>query len=150
MKKSIIILVILINSTITYAQQWDGVNTSSSDIKRSGNVGIGIIPSNILKNYKLAVGGALIAEEVRVELKDTWPDYVFEKKYNLPTLKHVENYITKNGHLENIPSAKEVLQNGIKLGEMNALLLEKIEELTLYIIQQEKRIEKLEKEYTNN
>ena len=102
----------------------------------TGNVGIG----TTTPDEKLAVNGNIHAKEVRVDLSG-WPDYVFTKDHDLPTLKQVENYIKKKGHLPNIPSAKEVEENGIQLGDMNAKLLEKIEELTLYIIQQQKLIE---------
>ncbi|MGY3793776.1 hypothetical protein [Aquimarina sp. 433] len=79
-------------------------------------------------------------------LQNSWPDYVFEDAYELPTLRQVENHIDQKGHLINIPSAAEVEQNGIQLGEMNAKLLEKIEELTLYTIAQEKKLDYQEKE----
>jgi hypothetical protein len=79
-----------------------------------------------------------------VQLYASWPDYVFDKRYNLPPLSEVEQHIKEKGHLKDIPSAEEVSQNGILLGEMNAKLLQKIEELTLYIIDQEARIKKLE------
>lgn len=79
-----------------------------------------------------------------------WPDYVFAKKYKLPTLQEVENQIKTNGHLVNIPSAIEVENNGVLLGEMNKKLLEKVEELTLYIIQMNKEIELLKKKIKNN
>jgi hypothetical protein len=69
-----------------------------------------------------------------------WPDFVFEKDYKLLSLNEVEQYIVKNQHLPNMPSAAEVEANGVNLGEMNALLLQKVEELTLYIIQLEKRL----------
>ncbi len=107
-----------------------------------GNVGIG---TRDTKGYKLAVAGSkgIIAEEVTVKLQSNWPDYVFTKEYVLPTLDEVEKQIKEKGHLVNIPSAKEVAENGVKLGEMNKKLLEKIEELTLYTIQQEKEIQKL-------
>ncbi len=109
-------------------------------ITTTGNVGVGIrIPV-----AKLAVNGDIHAREVKVDLTG-WPDYVFNTGYNLPTLKEVEIHIQEKGHLINIPPAKEVEENGIQLGEMNKLLLEKIEELTLYTLQQEKRIENLEK-----
>jgi hypothetical protein len=71
---------------------------------------------------------------------------VFKKEYDLPTLAEVEKHIKEKGHLENIPSEKEVLENGINLGEMNSKLLQKIEELTLYSIQQSKEIEVLKEE----
>lgn len=107
-----------------------------------GNVGIG---TSDTKGYKLAIAGSkgVIAEEVTVKLQSNWPDYVFTEDYKLPTLIEVEKQIKDKGHLANIPSAKEVEKNGVKLGEMNKKLLEKIEELTLYTIQQEKEIQKL-------
>ena len=79
-----------------------------------------------------------------------WPDYVFAEDYELPTLGEIEAYINTHKHLPEIPSAQEVEENGLTLGEMNALLLKKIEELTLHTIEQEKaldaRHEMLEKE----
>ena len=114
-------------------------------IDKSGNVGIAT--TTIPTGYKLAIAGKIITEEVKVQLKANWPDYVFAKAYNLPTLKEVEKHIEEKGHLPNIPSAKEVKDNkGIELGKMNAKLLEKIEELTLYTIQQEKEIQELKKQ----
>ena len=89
-------------------------------------------------SYKLAVKGKIRAEEIKVETG--WADYVFKEGYDLPTLSAVEQHIQEKGHLINIPSAKEVEENGVQLGEMNKLLLEKIEELTLYTIQQQKEI----------
>ncbi|WP_435624321.1 fibronectin type III domain-containing protein [Flagellimonas sp.] len=108
----------------------------------SGNIGIGTtaIPSG----YRLAVNGKILAEELKIQPQSQWPDYVFQSDYFLPSLKQVENYIKENGHLEDIPSAAEVEQNGIELGEMNKRLLEKIEQLTLYIISMDKTITKLE------
>ncbi len=108
----------------------------------SGEVAVGT--TSVPTGYKMAVDGKLITEEVRVELSGTWPDYVFEKDYELPSLKEIQKHIEEKGHLPNIPSAKEVQANGIELGEMNRLLLEKIEELTLHILNQEKRIKELE------
>lgn len=100
---------------------------------------LGINTNVIPTGYTMAVKGKFITEEIKVQLFANWPDFVFKKEYNLPPLKEVENYINENGHLQNIPSANEVSENGILLGEMNAKLLQKIEELTLYIIQQEER-----------
>jgi hypothetical protein len=69
-----------------------------------------------------------------------WADFVFEKEYQLPTLDEVEQHIHKKGHLPNIPNTKEVIENGLSLGESQKLLLQKIEELTLYSIEQNKLI----------
>lgn len=93
--------------------------------------------------YLLSVNGKIISEEVRVELDVNWPDYVFKPGYKLPSLKQVENFIQKNHHMQGIPSAQQVKNEGIELGDMNKRLLEKVEELTLYLIQQSKEIDAL-------
>ncbi|URC11349.1 hypothetical protein [Flavobacterium sp. B183] len=116
----------------------------------NGNVGIGEInPKN-----KLDVKGVIHSQEVKVDMLG-WSDFVFKKEYDLPTLAEVEKHIREKGHLENIPSEKEVLENGINLGEMNAKLLQKIEELTLYMIDIKKendqmKVKQLEFEKTIN
>ncbi|MCG2611007.1 hypothetical protein LZZ90_05760 [Flavobacterium sp. SM15] len=92
--------------------------------------------------YRLAVNGAVRAH--RVKVYTTWADFVFEDNYKLPTLQEVEKHIKEKGHLKDIPSASEVEKNGIELGEMNKLLLQKVEELTLYIIELNKKIETLQ------
>jgi len=106
----------------------------------SGNVGIG---TNNTQGYRLAVNGSMIAEEIVVKLYSAWPDYVFGEKYDMKTLPEVEEFIQTNNHLPNVPSEKDVVEDGINLGEMDAILLRKIEELTLYVIAQQKEIEKL-------
>lgn len=107
------------------------------------NIGIGTSSfTDGNDSYRLSVDGAVRAHEVKVYT--TWADFVFYENYNLPTLEDVEQFILKNGHLKDIPSEKEVEENGIQLGEMNKLLLQKIEELTLYTIEQEKRLKALE------
>ncbi|MEP1490168.1 MAG: fibronectin type III domain-containing protein [Algibacter sp.] len=126
------------NPTNTNTGYW---SLNNDDVYyNGGRVGIG----TDTPDEKLAVNGNIHTKEIRVDLND-WPDYVFTNKHQLPTLKEVENHIKENGHLPNIPSAKDVKENGLLLGDMNAKLLEKIEELTLYIIQMEKRLNKLEK-----
>lgn len=123
------------------AKNTDFVTTST------GNVGIGI---NNPKN-KLDVNGTIHAKEINIDLQG-WADYVFTEDYRLPTLEEVERHIQEKGHLPSIPSQKEVMENGIDLGNNQRALLQKIEELTLYSIEQNKqikilseRVEKLEK-----
>jgi hypothetical protein len=99
-------------------------------------------------NYKLFVEGGILTEKVKVALRSTanWADYVFEKNYNLMPLKNVEEYITANKHLPGIDSASELSKSGLDLAEMQAKHMAKIEELTLYIIEQNKAIEKNNKD----
>lgn len=98
-------------------------------------------------NYNLYVQNGILTEKLRVAVVNsgTWADYVFEKDYELKSLKEVEEFINSNKHLPEVPSAKEVEKSGVDMVEMDATLLKKIEELTLYIIEQDKRIEQLEK-----
>ncbi|MCG8410537.1 MAG: hypothetical protein MI739_04540 [Bacteroidales bacterium] len=109
--------------------------------KPDGKVGIGTKTPQSL----LAVNGTITSKEV-VVTADGWPDYVFASDYNLRSLNEVETYIEQNNHLPDIPSQKEVNEKGINLGNMDAKLLQKIEELTLYIIQQNKKIENMQKQ----
>ncbi|MBU2996748.1 hypothetical protein KO500_09895 [Cellulophaga baltica] len=109
-------------------------------INDDGKVGIGTDETG---NHTLAVEGSIGSREVIVE-GSGWSDFVFENDYQLPTLKDVETHINEYGHLKDIPSAKEIGTDGIPLGEMDAKLLQKIEELTLYIIDLNKKIESLE------
>jgi hypothetical protein len=121
---------------------------SSGDVlkvDKDGNVGIATINTG---THKLAVEGSIGAREIKVEI-GSWSDFVFFKNYNLPTLKEVETHIAEKGHLQDIPSAKEVKENGIFLGDMNAKLLQKIEELTLYTIQQQKELEQQKEKNTS-
>ena len=105
-----------------------------------GKVGIG---TTEMGDHLLAVNGSIGARAIKVEV-DNWSDYVFDREYALKPLDEVEQFITKNKHLQDVPSEAEVLESGVDLGQMNATLLQKIEELTLYIIQQNKRIDELE------
>ena len=93
---------------------------------------------------KLLPNGTLVAKDVQVTLNN-WPDFVFEKDYSLMNLSETEAFIKENKHLPEIPSAKEIEENGLNLGEMQAKLLQKIEELTLHAIEQQKLIEELQK-----
>ena len=116
--------------------------TSNIDllVKSDGKVGIGTIDTG---SHRLAVEGSIGAREIKVEATG-WSDFVFEKEYKLPTLTQVENHIKEKGHLKDIPSAAEVKKDGFFLGEMDAKLLQKIEELTLYTIEQENKIKSTE------
>ncbi|WP_373125549.1 hypothetical protein [Bacteroides sp. HPS0048] len=128
------------NDNPQYELDINGTIRSNSILVTDGNMGIGTTnPQN-----KLDVNGTIRAKEIKVE--SDWADFVFKKDYKLPTLKEVETHINENGTLPGIPSEAEVKANGVNLAETNALLLQKIEELTLYIIQQEKRMESMEAE----
>ncbi|TKC02815.1 hypothetical protein [Pedobacter frigoris] len=109
-----------------------GTFSESVRIDPAGNLGVGTTDT---KGYKLAVAGNMIAESVKVKLQGTWPDYVFLPSYKIPTLQEIEKHIKEKGHLPGIPSAIEVKANGVDLGDMNAKLLQKIEELTLHLIE---------------
>lgn len=111
------------------------------EVSIAGKLGIGVLtPTD-----RLEVNGRIRAKEVKVEVSG-WPDYVFEPSYNKMPLAELERFIQNNGHLPEIPSAVEAETNGIELGEMNKLLLKKIEELTLHLIKQAKEIEEHKKE----
>lgn len=110
-------------------------------INNNGNVGIGINAPD----SKLSVNGKIHCKEVLVDLVG-WPDYVFGNKYQLPTLAEVEKSILEKGHLPNVPSAKEMETNGLNVSQTIKLQQEKIEELTLYIIAQNKTNEKQSQE----
>ncbi|HAA15394.1 MAG TPA: hypothetical protein DCE41_28330 [Cytophagales bacterium] len=104
----------------------------------SDNGQVGINTSNPDPNFALSVNGAIRAKEIKCETG--WADFVFEEDYELPTLEEVKLFIAENGHLKDIPSAEEVEANGIALAEMNARLLQKVEELTLYTIDQQEQL----------
>ncbi|MDY8138918.1 tail fiber protein [Aquimarina sp. 2201CG5-10] len=115
----------------------DGSALIEGNVFATGNVGIG----TTTPDSKLTVKGKIHAEEIKIDLSVPVPDYVFLKDYDLKSIGDVEAYIQQEGHLPNIPSAKEMEANGVELGIMNMKLLEKIEELTLYTIAQEKQLE---------
>jgi hypothetical protein len=101
-----------------------------------------LIENEERKLLQLTSDGVLRSREIIVDA-DSWPDYVFEDDYSLMSLKEIESFVNENGHLPNIPSAQTIQETGVDVGEMNRLLLEKIEELTLHIIQQQKEIDTL-------
>jgi len=112
-------------------------------IKSNGRVGIGTDDPDA----PLTVKGVIHTNEVRVDMNAPiqGPDYVFEKDYNLLSLKELETYINQNKHLPEVPSAKEMEANGLNLKEMNLILLKKVEELTLHLIEKEKKMTSMEK-----
>jgi predicted acyltransferase (DUF342 family) len=122
--------------------------TVANDIFANGRVGIGIPDSNMPAGYMLYVSDGILAEKVKVALKSSsdWADYVFEEGYPLRPLNEVESFIKENGHLPGVPSAQDVVTQGIDVAKMDALLLEKIEELTLYILTLKKENETMRKE----
>ncbi|QBJ88280.1 hypothetical protein DDI74_19470 [Chryseobacterium gleum] len=131
------------------------LNIGNWIVGNNGTIGIGQFASQLPadgvaqdgEKYKLFVKDGIKTEKVKVDIaaSNGWADYVFEKDYKLMPLNEVEQFINKNGHLPEIPTTEEAIKNGIELKAMNILLLKKIEELTLYNIEQQKRIEALEK-----
>ena len=125
--------------TIRPLFSWDSYGNKKMVLNSNGSLGIG---TTITGNHKLAVEGSIGAREIKVQATG-WSDFVFKKEYTLPTLEEVEKHINEKGHLQDIPSEEDVLKNGINLGEMNSKLLQKIEELTLYMIEMKKENESL-------
>lgn len=125
---------------------------SSLALYQNGIVGINMqasftpneLHSFSVQGHKLLVNGSILCEKIRVIGDVPNSDHVFENDYKLKPLSEVENFVTKNKHLPEIPSAKQFKENGYNIGEMDDLLLRKIEELTLYIIALEKKVKKLE------
>lgn len=114
-------------------------NTENIFITPNGNMGIGKKDPK----DKLEVNGQIHAKSVKVDLKE-WADYVFNDDYDLIRLREIENYINTHGHLPEVPSTTEVQNKGIDLGQMNILLLKKIEELTLHLIEKEHQVQGLQ------
>jgi len=125
-----------------------GIKTDNptASLTVNGNALIGD-PSNVTlpAGYKLYVESGILTEKVKVAVKNTanWSDYVFAKDYKLNKLEDVELFVRKNFHLPNVPSAEEVVKDGIDMATMDAKLLEKIEEMTLYIIDLNKQLQEL-------
>lgn len=124
----------------------DGGTDLCRNIFCDDNGGVGIGTKNVPEGYTLAVKGKVIAEGVKVLLQSDWPDYVFSPDYPLIDLGQLKEYIARNGHLPNVPSEKTIKEDGIDLEKINVNLLEKIEELSLYLIRMESRIKILEEE----
>ena len=123
------------------------IGTGSDVFYADGAVGIGLEPINFtsLTKYKLLVNGSIGAKEVVIRANGPWPDYVFEKDYELKKLSDVENFITNYKHLPDMPNASEIETNGQSIAEIQKLQQQKIEELYLYVLQQKKEIDLLKK-----
>lgn len=120
-------------------------NTARMTITAAGLIGIGTHSPD----QALTVNGTVHCKEALVNTSIPLPDYVFEESYDLPSIDQVKAYIKQNKRLPEMPSADEVEANGMKVGEMNTLLLKKIEELTLYVIEMKEEIETLKKNRRN-
>ena len=118
-------------------------NNEGLRISTDGSVLIGT--SNNVQGYKLAVNGDALFTKVKVKASSAWPDYVFNKDYKLTPLEYVENYIASHQHLPGVKSAEQVKNEGLDVAENQAELLKKVEELTLYIIELNKKVNSLEK-----
>jgi hypothetical protein len=108
-----------------------------------GQVQIG--GTTVPTGYMLSVAGKAICTELRVQLTGAWPDYVFDSKYKLPSFDKLRQYINENKHLPNIPAAKDIEKSGMDVGDMQRRMMEKIEELTLYVLELEKKVSAMEK-----
>lgn len=129
-----------------------GIKTDNptANLTVNGNVLIGNPATvNLPAGYKLYVETGILTEKVKVAVKNTanWSDYVFAKNYKMLPLTEVEAYVNKHKHLPGVPSAEEVVANGIDVATMDAKLLEKIEELTLYVIKLEKEMNELKQKH---
>jgi len=125
---------------------WGNSTTYTMTLTKLGQLRMAeLAVGGTLKNgSKMSVNGKMSAKEVEVTVSN-WPDYVFRKDYELKPLSEVEEYINEHGHLPEIPKASEVETEGVSLGEMNKLLLKKVEELTLHLIEKDKQVADLEK-----
>ncbi|MCH5718209.1 hypothetical protein [Niabella hibiscisoli] len=125
---------------ILVSDAYDFASPGKNDLVVKGNVSIG--RSSVASGYQLSVAGKAIATEMKVQQVNNWPDYVFKPAYRLMPLQEVEQFIQLKGHLPEIAPAKQIEKEGLELGANQALLLKKIEELTLYIIEQNKELKK--------
>jgi hypothetical protein len=127
--------------------EFKSVNTGEIPLRISPEGKVGINTDNFENSdHSLYIAGSSVAEEMFVKLSDDWGDFVFEKDYNLMPLEELEVYLYENKHLPDFPSAAEIEQDGLALGETERLLTIKVEELTLYILELKKEIDTLKKE----
>jgi hypothetical protein len=141
------------NQGLNFGLPWGSSTGSFSNydllLSNTHKVGMGVndFTCSDCSDYRLFVKDGIKTEKVKVEVASVagWADYVFANDYSLMSLDKLQNFINENGHLPDVPTAEEVVENGFELKEMNVLLLKKVEELTLYLLNQEKRIKDLEK-----
>jgi uncharacterized coiled-coil protein SlyX len=135
-------------NTTKAALSFGMLNTEFMRINTDGKIRIANSSADLATpaGYRLFVQDGILTEKVKVALRTTadWADYVFAPDYKLMPLEEVEQFTKENKHLPNVPSAEEMVKNGLNVAEMDAKLLEKIEELTLYAIDQDKKIDTLE------
>ncbi|WP_333888899.1 hypothetical protein [Sphingobacterium siyangense] len=115
-------------------------NIERMRLDKDGNLLLG---TTTARGEKLSINGGIRAHEIKVETSN-WPDYVFKAAYKLPSLTETEQFIKQHGHLPEVPKASEVEADGVSLGEMNKILLKKIEELTLQVIELNKKVDRQE------
>ena len=118
------------------------LSLEGSRVTLTGKVGVNT--NNTVSGYAFAVDGGIVTDEVLILDVEDWPDYVFGQNHRLMPLGELKAFINKNSHLPEIPSAQEVEENGVNVAEMQKLLLKKIEELTLYTVEQQRLIEELQ------
>jgi len=150
MKKIAFPFIVFFTASFTNAQNVGiGTTTPTAQLHVTGTAvfgGIGLLPAT---GYKVSIDGKVICEELKVQLNTSWPDYVFNEGYLLPSLECLETLVRNNKHLPGIPSASDVkAQQGIELGDMQKRLLEKIEEVYLYLFQINKENKLLKAELT--
>jgi hypothetical protein len=147
--KKIKIFTVIVFAMQIFCVNLFGQTIEGDSIKVKGKLFINSTPATvgneIKEKFSVFVAGGVLSEDYAVAPKNNWSDYVFNTDYRLQSLDEVENYIEINKHLPDIPSATEVRENGYDIHSMNVKLLQKIEELTLYTIEQRKEIEQLKK-----
>ncbi|MBX7107430.1 MAG: hypothetical protein K1X61_02160 [Chitinophagales bacterium] len=123
------------------------LNNDGGDISMcyaGGNVMIGAsVPAT---GYLLSVDGKVICEELKVQLSESWPDYVFDEGYSMPSISELKKFVSTNKHLPGIPPADEMKEQGLSVGEMQTKMMQKVEELSLYIIQLQDQIDALKQQ----
>jgi hypothetical protein len=135
-----------VNTTTKKFEMRSGI--ADVEFQNTGTYSFGMGGLAVPAGAKMAIGGKVVCKEIEVTLTGL-PDFVFSSDYKLRSLYDVENFINSNKHLPDVPSAREVTEKGLNLGNMNATLLQKVEELTLYMIQLQKENDALKTRVSN-